>query len=425
MRPFGLLGRGSSTGYTGDVLFRNLAAERRNTMQDSQPKTMTRMHRNVWVAGLVSLFTDISSEMIVPVLPLFLSTTLGTHATAIGLIEGIAEAMASVMKAVSGYLSDRMGKRKPLMALGYGLSNVLKPLMGFATSWSQVLAIRLSDRFGKGLRGAPRDALIAESTPPEMRGRAFGLHRAMDTLGAAVGPLAAWLILLAWKGDYRVVFWWALLPGAVSVALLLAFLRDTQPEAAPKAGPVLRNWSLAVGSLSPRLRRFILVGVLFAVGNSSDAFLILKAQEMGLAVALVPLAYFTFNAVYSLLSYPLGALSDRIGRKPVMVGGFLAFALIYAGFALAGQPWMAWPLFGAYGFYYAATEGIQKAHVTDLAPGEVRATAVGVFNALTGLAALPASLMAGWLWEHINPAAPFWLGAATAALAAILLVVSE
>lgn len=383
-----------------------------------------RFSRNVWVAGLVSLFTDISSEMLVPVLPLFLATVLGAPVAAIGLIEGAAEAISSLMKAASGYLSDKMGRRKPLMALGYGVSNILKPLMGFAGSWTQILALRVSDRFGKGLRGAPRDALIAESTPPAIRGKAFGFHRAMDTLGAAIGPLSAWLILQVWPGQYRVVFWWALLPGAISVILLLFFLRDTKPEK-PASGPVLRNWSIALGQLPPQLRRFIFIGTLFALGNSSDAFLILKAQNMGLAVALVPIAYFTFNTSYALLAYPLGALSDRIGRKPLMITGFVAFAVIYAAFAVANAPWMAWPLFIAYGLYYAATEGVQKAYVTDHAPGEIRGTAIGAFNALTGLAALPASLLAGFLWDRLSPAAPFWVGAATAGLSAILLAVWE
>lgn len=383
-----------------------------------------RFSRNVWIVGLVSLFTDISSEMLVPVLPIFLSAVLGTPAAAIGLIEGTAEAMASVMKAVSGYMSDRTGRRKPFMLLGYGLSNVVKPLMGFAGSWGQVLALRVSDRFGKGLRGAPRDALIAESSAPEVRGKAFGIHRGLDTLGAAIGPLTAWLILWAWPEQYRRVFWWAVLPGAISVVLLVFMLRDTRPER-PASGPVLRNWSVSIGALPPRLRRFILIGTLFALGNSSDAFLILKAQKMGLATALVPVAYFTFNASYTLLSYPLGALSDRLGRKPLLIGGFLVFAVIYAGFALANVAWMAWPLFIGYGLYYAATEGIQKAYITDHALAASRGTAIGVFNALTGLAALPASLLAGFLWDQLSPAAPFWVGAATAALSAVLLLAWE
>ncbi|HYF95200.1 MAG TPA: MFS transporter [Symbiobacteriaceae bacterium] len=380
-----------------------------------------RVPRNVWYAGLVSLFTDISSEMLVPVLPLFLANVLGAPVRAIGLIEGLAEAMASLMKAFSGWLSDRTGRRKPLMVAGYSLSNFLKPLLGFTGGWGQVLAIKLADRFGKGLRGAPRDALIADSTPVEGRGRAFGFHRAMDTVGAAVGPLLAALILWVGPGQYRWVFWAAIVPGLLALVAIV-FIRETGPGE-KKAGPVLRNWSLSLGALPPRLRRFMVIGMLFAIGNSSDAFLILRAQNLGLAAALVPLAYFAFNASYAILSYPAGALSDKIGRKPVIVGGFAAFAVIYLGFAMATRAWMAWPLFLFYGLYYAGTEGVQKAYITDHADREHRGTAIGVYNALTGLAALPASLIAGYLWDVVGAAAPFYVGSVTGILAALLLLV--
>lgn len=379
------------------------------------------MNRNVWVAGFVSLFTDISSEMLVPVLPLFLATVLHAPIRAIGLIEGAAEATASIMKAISGWISDRTGRRKPLMVMGYGLSNILKPLMAFTGTWGQVLAIRLTDRFGKGIRGAPRDALIADSAETAMRGKAFGLHRAMDTVGAAIGPLAAGAILWVWPGEYRKVFMWAAVPGVIAIVLIVLFLRETG-EGRTTTGPVLRNWGLSLWRLSPALRRFVLIGFLFALGNSSDAFLILRAQNLGLSGGLVTMAYFTFNFSYAILSYPLGALSDRIGRKPVMVGGFVAFALIYFGFGMATQAWMVWPLFLCYGLYYAGTEGIQKAYITDHAEPEQRGTAVGVYNALTGLAALPASIVAGFLWERLGPAIPFWVGSGTAAVSALLLL---
>ncbi|HEY3363500.1 MAG TPA: MFS transporter [Symbiobacteriaceae bacterium] len=386
----------------------------------SREEGREKLRSNVWIAGFVSLFTDISSEMLVPVLPLFLVNVLGAPIRAIGLIEGLAETTASLMKALSGWLSDRMGRRKPLMVLGYSLSNVLKPLLGFTAGWGQVLTIRVADRFGKGVRGAPRDALIADSTEPAERGRAFGLHRAMDTIGAAIGPLMAFAILQKWPEQYRHVFWWAIVPGLLAVVAVL-FVRESGSGVA-KTGPVLRNWSLSLGALSPRLRRFILVGVLFAVGNSSDAFLILRAQNLGLATALVPLAYFAFNASYAVLSYPLGALSDKVGRKPVMVGGFAAFAVIYFGFGWAMKAWMAWPLFLFYGLYYAGTEGIQKAYITDHADPERRGTAIGVYNALTGLMALPASFAAGLLWDSVGPWAPFYLGSVTAAVSALLLL---
>lgn len=379
-----------------------------------------KFRRNVWYAGLVSLFTDISSEMLVPILPLFLANVLGAPVRAIGLIEGLAEAMASLMKAFSGWFSDRIGRRKPLMVAGYGLSNFLKPLLGFTAGWGQVLTIRLADRFGKGLRGAPRDALIADSSLPAERGRAFGLHRTMDTIGAAVGPLVAAGILWLRPGEYRWVFWAAIVPGALALVAII-FIKETG-AGIPKTGPVLRNWSLALGAVPPKLRRFMIIGVLFALGNSSDAFLILRAQNLGLAAALVPLAYFSFNMSYALLSYPAGALSDKVGRKPVMVGGFLAFAFIYLGFARAGAPWMAWPLFLCYGLYYAGTEGVQKAYITDHADKEHRGTVIGVYNALTGLAALPASLIAGYLWDVVGVTAPFYVGSVTAGLAAVLLL---
>lgn len=378
-----------------------------------------RTRRNVVVAGLVSLLTDISSEMLVPVLPLFLTGVLGAPVAAVGLIEGMAETTASLMKAVSGRLSDRVGRRKPLMVIGYGLSNVLKPLLGFAAGWGQVLAIRVADRFGKGVRGAPRDALIADSTPPEERGRAFGLHRAMDTAGATIGPaLAAWILWLR-PEHYSQVFWWAAVPGVLAIAASF-FIRETG-TGVKKGGPLVRNWSLALWELPPELVRFILVGMLFALGNSSDAFLILRAQNLGLAAPLVPWAYFTFNLAYSLLSYPAGLLSDKIGRKPVMLGGFIAFAAIYVGFGWATQAWMVWPLFLLYGLYYAGTEGIQKAYIADHAHPEKRGTAIGVYNALTGLAAFPASLLAGYLWDHVGVSAPFYVGGGVAALAALLL----
>jgi MFS family permease len=387
----------------------------------STPQDTAKFQKNVWYAGLVSLFTDISSEMLVPILPLFLTNVLGAPVAVIGVIEGFAEAIASLMKAVSGWLSDRLGRRKPLMVIGYGLSNILKPFLGLTATWHQVLAIRLSDRFGKGVRGTPRDALIADSTTPDGRGKAFGFHRAMDTIGAAIGPLLAFVILKLRPEHYRYVFWAAAVPGLLAL-FCIVFIKETG-TGIRKTGPVFRNWSLALGALPPRLRRFMLIGVLFAVGNSSDAFLILRAQNLGLAAALVPLAYFTFNMSYAVLSYPAGALSDKIGRKPVMVGGFAVFAIIYLGFGAAAHAWMAWPLFLFYGLYYAGTEGIQKAYITDHASKEHRGTAIGVYNALTGLAALPASLIAGFLWDAVGAAAPFYVGAVTAALSAVLLLV--
>lgn len=383
--------------------------------------------RNVVVAGLASLFTDISSEMIVPVLPLFLTGPLAASAASVGLIEGVAEATASLLKVVSGWWSDRVAQRKPFMLLGYGLSNLIKPLLALSRTWPQVLIIRFADRFGKGVRGAPRDALIADSVGADRRGRAFGFHRMMDTFGAALGPLASFWILSNYHGDYRRVFWWSAVPGLVSVLVLALWLREGRRGvssgadlAAGTSAPKAKTQEAgSIGSLGPAFAWLAAVAAVFALGNSSDAFLILRARDLGLPVALVPLAYFSFNAVYALLSFPAGSWSDRLGRRPLLIAGYLFFALIYFGFAMATQSWQVWPLFALYGLYYAATEGVQKAMVADLVPAGRRGTAIGLINGLTGLATLPASLVAGVLWQRLGFAWSFYYGAVAAALAAL------
>ncbi|WP_018131921.1 MFS transporter [Effusibacillus pohliae] len=371
------------------------------------------------VVGWVSLFTDVSSEMIVPILPLFLTTVLHVQTATIGLIEGIAESTVSILKLFSGWLSDRIGRRKPLMIVGYGLSNLVKPLFALSTTWGQVLAIRFADRFGKGVRGAPRDALIADTTPQQDRGRAFGFHRAMDTLGAAAGPFLAFWILSQFAGDYRAVFWVSAIPGVLAVILLIFFLKERTGE---QAGGE-RSWpTISFRNQNRRFISFTFAATLFAIGNSSDAFLILRAQDAGMEPAQIPLAYFAFNLTYSLLAMPAGILSDRIGRRSVLVAGYLIFAAIYLGFAFADQPAWIWALFLVYGVYYAATEGIQKAYIADLVPAGQRGTAIGTFNAVTGLAALPASLLAGTLWQTFGATAAFAVSSLLALLAAALLV---
>ena len=376
------------------------------------------MPRNVVAAGLVSFFTDVASEMVVPVLPLFLTGVLGAPVAAVGLIEGVAESTASVLRVFAGWLSDRTGRRKPLMLVGYGLSNLTKPLLALSTAWPQVLAIRFGDRLGKGIRGAPRDALIADSVEPAVRGRAFGFHRSMDTAGAAVGPLLAAGTLVLTAGDARAVFWLAAVPGVASVLLGLWLLRDRpappRDAAAPRLG--FRHLGRPFGLLTA-------VTTLFALGNSSDAFLILRAQDVGMAVAVIPLAYFAFNLLYSLLATPAGILSDRIGRRPLLVAGYAVFALVYAGFAVAPNAVVAAGLLLAYGAYYACTEGVARALVADLVPAELRASAMGTYATATGLALLPASVIAGALWQGVGPWAPFAYGATLAAAAALLLAV--
>jgi MFS family permease len=376
------------------------------------------MPRNVVVAGLVSLCTDVSSEMIVPVLPLFLTLVLGAPVAAVGLIEGVAESTASVLRVFAGGLSDRTGKRKPLILVGYGLSNLTKPLLALAGGWPTVLALRFADRFGKGLRGAPRDALIADSVAPSVRGRAFGFHRTMDTTGAALGPLLAAGTLAVTGGNPRMVFWVATIPGVLAVLLGWWLLQDR--PVLPKDGRAPR---LGFRDLGRPFVLFTAVSTLFALGNSSDAFLILRAQNLGMAVAVIPLAYFAFNALYAVCSTPAGVLSDRIGRRPLLAMGYAVFALVYAGFAIAPNALVAGLLFFMYGLYYALTDGVSKALISDVVPASLRATAMGTFSMATGLALLPASVLAGALWQGVAPWTPFAYGAALAALAAVLLLV--
>jgi MFS family permease len=372
---------------------------------------------NIVVVGFVSLLTDISSEIAYPLLPLFLTVVLGAPASAVGIIEGIAESTASIVKLFSGWLSDKLGKRKALMVAGYSISNLVKPVLAVATSWPQVLAVRFADRLGKGVRNSPRDALIADSADPALRGKAFGFHRAMDTLGAAVGPLIAAAILYYAKGApadrLRTAFLVSAIPGVVAVLVLAVFLTERRPHR-KGARP-----SVSFKGLPASFRNFAAVAFIFSLGNSSDAFLILRARDAGLSLALIPLAYFTFNMVHAIFAIPMGALSDRIGRRRVIIAGYVIFALIYLGFALFAGAWTLWLLFAGYGLYYAATDGTQRAFIGDLVPNDLRATAVGVFNALTGIALLPASLAAGVLWQSFGPAAAFIYGSAFAFLAAI------
>jgi len=371
--------------------------------------------RNVWVTGWVSFFMDVSSEMVYPLVPLFLSASLGASKSVIGLIEGIAEAAASILKLFSGALADRFGKHKLLMGLGYGIATASRPLLAMATGWGMVLTARFTDRVGKGIRTAPRDAIIAASTPPERLGLAFGFHRALDTAGAVVGPAVALLILAVWVADYRLVFWLSIIPGVLAVALIVFFITADGPA------PLMKtkfSWSLQ--GFDARFVGFIAVVGLFSLGNSSNAFLILKAEHAGISPAWISGVYLAFNATYVLVSIPGGMLADRIGMRPVIAGSFVLFALVYAGFALADTPWPIAGLFVLYGVYMGFAEGVQRAYLATLVPSERKATGFGLYHMVVGIAILPASLIAGFLWDHIGPAAPFWFGAASATLAAIL-----
>jgi len=371
---------------------------------------------NVRALGVVSLLTDASTEMVYPLLPLFLTRTLGAGTAFVGLVEGVAESTASLLKLVSGWLSDRLRRRKALVTWGYGLSSLTRPLMALAAAPGHVLGIRFLDRIGKGIRTSPRDALIADSTPPEARGAAFGFHRAMDHLGAVVGPVLAFLLLPLVGGDFRAVFWLASIPAALCVLVLVAAVREVRAEGPPARVPLL--------SLRPydaRFRGFLGIVTLFTLGNSSDAFLLLRAREAGVAEAAIPLLWAALHVVKSTSSLGAGILSDRIGRRGAIVAGWLTYAAVYAGFAAARSAWQAWGLFLVYGLYFGLTEGVEKALVADLTPVEARASAYGVYHTAIGITALPASLLTGWLWQAFGAGVAFGTGAVLAAAAAMLL----
>lgn len=390
----------------------------------------SRLPRNVWAVTLTSFLTDMSTEMLTSLLPLFLFNVLGVRTAVIGLIEGIAETTASLVKVFSGWLSDRLGVRKPLAVLGYSLSTLAKPFLYFASSWGWVLGVRFTDRLGKGIRTAPRDALLADSVQEERRGLGFGLHRAGDTAGAFVGLLIALAITLLTqhdstaltRGTFQLVVIASFFPAALAVLALALGAKDLPSRGRPDKAALLR-----FSNLAPNFRLFLFIFVLFTLGNSSDAFLILRAQAAGLPVNGVLGMMIVFNLVYALASTPAGILSDRVGRRRLLISGWLLFCLVYLGFAYASAPWHAWALMAVYGLYYALTEGVAKAFIADMVPSEQRGTAYGVFNASIGLAALPASLIAGLLWQGagawtgFGPAAPFLFGATMALLAALLL----
>jgi MFS family permease len=374
--------------------------------------------------GVVSLLNDFSSEVAVRTLPLFLANVLGVRIGIIGLIEGIAESTATLLKLVSGYLSDRTGRKKALALWGYGFSNFTKPLLYFATSWGLVLLVRFLDRVGKGIRTAPRDALIADITPPELRGRAFGFNKAMDKAGGFLGlVVAAGVVYLTQQNtltltreSYEWLVLLAVLPGLAAVGILACWVEDC-PKSPVKSSPLL------IGSeMSGRFWAFIGVLTLFTLGNSSDAFLMLRAQTVGFSTVEIFLVVAAFSLVIALTSTRGGTLSDTFGRRGLIITGWLIYAVIYLGFALASARWQIWILYAGYGLYYGAFLGASSAIVAELVPQHLRGTAYGIYNAALGVAAFPASLLAGLLWDWYGPAAPFLFGAALAVLATIGLI---
>jgi len=400
------------------------------SLQDTdpqQPETSNKiwgLPKNVFFLGFVSLFTDFSSEVAIRTLPLFLANVLGVKTSIIGLIEGIAESTATLMRLVSGWVSDKVGKRKVLVTLGYGLSSFVKPLLYFATNWSVVLGIRFLDRVGKGIRTSPRDALIADSTSESERGKAFGFNKTMDPMGAMLGLSAAALLVYFSQGGllnltrqtYQNLVLLAVIPAILSFFLLLLLVHDT--TTAKRSVKSIHEKSGAL-KLDANFKRYLGVLVLFTLGNSSDAFLMLRAQNLGMSIVEIFAILAVFNLVSSLVSYPAGKLSDKLSRKSLITIGWLIYAGVYLGFAVAQGRLHVWLLYAVYGIYEGLTAGVEKALVADLVPAEIRGTAYGFFNTAIGIAALPSSLIAGVLWQQLGPASPFLFGSALALIALI------
>ncbi len=388
-----------------------------------RPRGLPGLTRNVVALGFVSLLTDVSTEMILPVLPLFVTGVLKASMASVGVIEGVAESTAALMRLGSGWLSDRIGRRKPFLFFGYGLSAVAKAAMAVAASWPAVLGLRFSDRVGKGLRNPPRDALIADSVEPRYLGRAFGFHRGLDTLGAAIGPLAAFWLLRAFPGDFRRIFLLSAIPAALSMVVLGLFVKSARVAAHARTRP-LHEEARAMGA---PFQRFLWVAGLFSLANSSTAFLLLLAADRthgaGFTGAQVSLVYLLYNLVYALLSWPVGEWSDRIGRRPILLAAYLLYAVVYA--LLAWRADAAWLVagFALYGLHSAMLEASQRSMLGDLVEPARRGTAYGLYYTVIGVALLPASVMAGELWDHLGPRAMLGVDAALALAGGLLFAV--
>lgn len=386
----------------------------------------------IWMLGWVSFVTDTASEMIYPLLPLFLTRVLGASAMSLGVIEGVAEAANSVLKIAAGRLSDRTGAPKRLVIAGYALSGAVRPLIAVASAWTHVFTLRFTDRLGKGIRTAPRDAMLAHFAPAHLRGRAYGFHRAMDHAGAVTGPLVASLFLFLFPGEYRTLFALTLIPGIIVVLILLrvpeistAPRKPLQPETPGSEKP-----TRAGDTAAPRppdeapartFRKALVVVFLFSVGNASDAFLLLRMTDLGIAPVWIPLLWSALHVVKVASSVVGGDLSDRYGRRALIAIGWLIYAAVYAGFGLVDSPRAIVAIFLSYGVYFGLTEGVEKAWVADLSPARARGTAFGAYNAVLGIGTLAASLLSGWIWTHVSPHAAFLTGAALALCASALL----
>lgn len=371
--------------------------------------------RNVKALGFVSLLNDAASEMIYPLLPIFLISVLGAGPGALGVIEGIAETTASLLKLFSGWISDKLKKRKFLVLIGYSLAAFGRPLISITIAWWQVAVIRFIDRLGKGVRTSPRDALISLSTPEDIRGKSFGFHRAMDHTGAIIGPVVA-MVLLKYGMSLKNIFLWALLPGIITVIIVIFFVREKRVISESKTV----DFKLSV--LSRNFKTYLFVIILFTLGNSSDAFLILKARDTGIPIALIPLLWIVLHFVKMATSVPGGVWSDKIGRRRVIVTGWMVYALIYLGFGFSSNIWQIWGLFAFYGIYFGLTEGVEKAFVSDLVVREFQGTAFGFYHLAVGIAAFPSSVIFGFIWQKFGSLTAFTYGAALAGFASILLL---
>jgi len=372
------------------------------------------LSKNVWIMGVVSLLNDLSSETVYPLVPIFLTSVLGAPASIVGLIEGIADASANFFMALSGFVSDKYQRRKPFVVAGYGLSTISKFILAVSFTWPTVLVSRITNRLGKGVRTTARDALIIESTEKSDRGRVFGFHRTLDNVGAIIGPFLAIILLQVLNGNYRQVFFWAFIPSAVAMTLLF-FLSEKKKSSLDLRG-IRFEWRKANTSF----KLFLFISFIFALGNSSTAFMILRAQNLGLSVSLTMLAYVMLNITSSVFSIPAGIMADKIGPKRVLFFGYLVFSYVYLVFGMARDSNVVWLLFPVYGLFMALTEGVGKAYLSRLIPHEIAASAFGIYQVTIGTAAFLASFLAGVMWTAISPSTPFIFGSVLAFVAASL-----